>query len=249
MAQFIDRLTPPADTSFFSSFDQQVLGQTSILGQGSNAAQVSWSVTFYTYATGANPSDSNFVGEGGEVYIVAVHKGFVTVPDDSYGKIRFGVTFVPNSGNHQMETVADFPGPDSGTKQGSDHWSYNVDFTQTFSMFQDGGNQPFEFSAQYANTVRRKGVKQHDEGQGVFSLVASDSGSIPQGDYELLGLTLFKHNTLSDWPIQTILWVEGWKDANQFANDDPAEQQVVMLPLGLTYASGAGTAPAPAQNV
>ncbi|KAL0948888.1 hypothetical protein HGRIS_009004 [Hohenbuehelia grisea] len=87
MPQFVDRLTPPADTSFFSCIDQQVSHGSCIFGEGDAAAKVNWTVTFYTYATGANPGSPDFGTKGGQIYIIAVHKGSVTVPSWRYGKM------------------------------------------------------------------------------------------------------------------------------------------------------------------
>ncbi|KAL0948887.1 hypothetical protein HGRIS_009003 [Hohenbuehelia grisea] len=105
-------------------------------------------------------------------------------------------------------------------------------------MFKNGGNEPFEFEAQYADTVIRKGVKQIDEGQGEFSLVLSATDSIlsnnpiAAGEYDLFGLTVYKHSVISDWPMETILWVQAWHDPSQIANGDPSQSDVISLPLG-----------------
>jgi hypothetical protein len=87
-----------------------------------------WNVTFYCYATGADPTEANFSSNGGRIYVVAVHGGQVqrdgyyanrhTVPDET---MYFFLPYV----RHRMEDTSNLTRASLQYPDNSDDQSQN----------------------------------------------------------------------------------------------------------------------------
>ncbi|KAJ8487009.1 hypothetical protein ONZ45_g14476 [Pleurotus djamor] len=75
---YVNGLTPPADTGYWSRQDFTVFSNHQVNDTGSSHyVTIDWKFAAYVYATGARPDQANFASSGGVMYFVLVHQGYI----------------------------------------------------------------------------------------------------------------------------------------------------------------------------
>ncbi|KAL4261930.1 hypothetical protein AB1N83_008395 [Pleurotus pulmonarius] len=184
---FVNKLTPPIGTSFFQKetiniFNNEKLG----LKPSHTFENVTWHTEVYKYVTRVNPDDPDFKRKGGEIYIIMVHGG--TSRKTKQLLPMYAKTVKAPSGITPMKQ---YPSSNSGIQTG-DNWSYNIDYTSTMPMFNNGGNGAFDFEASYKEDFVLSRLKQTGAvvANGVeFATIDPQDLNL---DTEILGLSVFK---------------------------------------------------------
>ncbi|KAG9223472.1 hypothetical protein CCMSSC00406_0006964 [Pleurotus cornucopiae] len=200
---YVNNLSPPVGTSYdeqetINVFENKILSFWENPRGLWKTEQLTWNVDLYKYVTGAKPSDPNFRQNGGMIYIVMVHGGIANNQDNArLNQYGYRVT-VPST----LNTVLHYPATGSGTPDGA-NWDYTISFKQNMPMFNNGGNSPFNFQAEYQRNFTRILVEQ--EGTvtptGVeFSWEYHKTLGLG-GSWPINGLTLFKTQDPTIFPV------------------------------------------------
>ncbi|KAF9492215.1 hypothetical protein BDN71DRAFT_1226851 [Pleurotus eryngii] len=141
---YVNRLTPPIGTSFFHKESISIFDNKQITSSGGLQETLTWRTDVYKYVTGARPDAPDFKENGGEMYIIMVHGGTGHAQHPSLFNEYIRRVKAPSP----MIPVKQYPASHSGT-QSDDKWSYNIDYSNTMPMFNNGGNGVFDFEARY----------------------------------------------------------------------------------------------------
>ncbi|KAF7436093.1 hypothetical protein PC9H_002919 [Pleurotus ostreatus] len=184
---YANHLAPPITTSFFHKQTINVFDNYQIQDGSRILETLTWRTDVYKYVTRARPDDPNFKQNGGEIYIIMAHEGTCLMGRPLILPAYLKTVKVPSS----IMPVRQFPANDSGIQSGDD-WSYNIDYANTMPMFNQGGNNVFDFEASFKEDFVRSKCKQIGEETSdglVFGVVEPRAISI---NYPVKGLSVFK---------------------------------------------------------
>ncbi|KAK2465000.1 hypothetical protein APHAL10511_003076 [Amanita phalloides] len=175
------QLEPPVGTCYFKSY-------STTFQSSEHYFEFSITITFYVYVTLAKPTDPDFTDNGGKVYIIAVYRGSASITTP----LHFHFGFDDQSG--LLSLVNQFPIPGSEDVDGNKRL-YNIDYSQTMSMYKNGGNDPYSFPARYNHSFILEGYSQSKYKPGSWSLIYEfdDSYDFP----DVNGLQVFETNSLA----------------------------------------------------
>ncbi|KAJ8519935.1 hypothetical protein ONZ45_g3186 [Pleurotus djamor] len=168
-------------------------------GSGKEYANVNWTAQVYVYVTGAQPSDPNFTASGGMVYVVIVSDGGCVVNQAAGPWEVLDLSIVPNllTGTAQL--------PSSGQNgQDENEFKYAIEFKQTFSMFNNGGNGAFSHNAEYQQDWTRMNLKQTgvvENGACRMRMARSPKDADITGTQQIAGCAVFRINRIPTSPV------------------------------------------------
>lgn len=198
---YVNRLTPPIGTSFFHKESITIFDNKQITNSGGLQETLTWRTDVYKYVTGARPDAPDFKAKGGEIYIIMVHGGTGHTRHPSV--INFNEYVRRVKAPSPIIPVKQYPASHSGT-QSDDKWSYNINYSNTMPMFNNGGNGVFDFEAVYQEDFVRYRSKQtgfETTDSVEFAVIA---GGMPamSPDYSIIGLSVFKCLDPSAFPAK-----------------------------------------------
>ncbi|KAK2460277.1 hypothetical protein APHAL10511_007666 [Amanita phalloides] len=169
------QLDPPVGTNYFKSYRYQISGGGATMD-----------VTFYIYVTRVQPMDPNFTSNGGKVIIVVEYQGVDAAPSDEF---YFGFAQISATDSVPMSLYI-LPPSGSETVSGATR-TYTIDYSQTMSMFNNGGNSPYNFPARYKRVYTLKGYDQIED-NGRWVLRRDKSASSHDDRLSIGGLQIFE---------------------------------------------------------
>ncbi|KAF4604539.1 hypothetical protein EYR40_003313 [Pleurotus pulmonarius] len=196
---YVNRLTPPIGTSFFHKESITIFDNKQITGGNGLLETVAWRTDVYKYATGARPDAPDFRAKGGEIYIIMVHGGTGHAESPSLFHEYARRVKAPSS----ITPVKQYPASHSGI-QSDDKWSYNINYSNTMPMFNNGGNGVFDFEAGYQEDFVRYRSQQTGFETGNSVEFAVKPATVPpmSPDYSIIGLSVFKCLDPSAFPAR-----------------------------------------------
>ncbi|KAJ8454405.1 hypothetical protein ONZ45_g19322 [Pleurotus djamor] len=159
---YANHLTPPANTMFWrrKSFlvmkKQETEDEKKQPREGKSKLLIlTWRADAYVYLTNALP-DEHFEENGGEVYVVIVHRGAAEYAHSHVWGMTFNLVFhytvtLKSEDDGSAETQLPSMGSPSG-----DSATYPIEFDQDMQMFNNGGAELFTFKASYHDALTFK---------------------------------------------------------------------------------------------
>ncbi|KAK2462186.1 hypothetical protein APHAL10511_005774 [Amanita phalloides] len=191
------QLYPPVGTCYFKSYRANLSG---------NDPHVNLNATFYVYVTNVKPTESQFTERGGKVFIVVVYDGYISSTSGMH-------SFFLQDTSGLLSYKDQFPVTGSGRKEG-DNTIYTIGFSQIMTMFDNGGNSAYNFTAQYSKEFSLTGYTQStsvQRVQGTYDLgwkLEEDRNPVAPS---LNGLQIFEANTLGVAKCSlVVVTVKGW---------------------------------------
>ncbi|KAF4583984.1 hypothetical protein EYR40_002482 [Pleurotus pulmonarius] len=177
-------LEPPIGTSFWSVQDIKIFSGTKIHGRyrdSENYATLDWSCRCYIFTTNQPPDLEDFAKSGGAFLILFMHRGQI-------------------GSDH---ATPDVHTPNRSTKSGDD-WIATIDYEQSMQMFKNEGHEEFTHVAKYNDTFQldetiQSGRIINKQAEAVYVVDEKANWDDPR---EIKGLSVFRQNKPSQWPLE-----------------------------------------------